>query len=310
MKRGLPDDVRADLRRARRLEYWTLFWMGTVCILMWLVMGSSQAMKTALFEDVLSLVPAIVFLVANHYEEKSPNDRFPFGFDRVHSLASLIAAVALASVGAFLLFDSVRTLVAREHVTIAPFELFGQQIWLGWAMIAALLYSVVPPVILGRLKQPIARRLQDEVLDTDAMMQKADWMTGLAGIVGILGVGFGYWWADAVAGAVISFSILKDGITSLRVATSELVDGTPRVLGRNEIAEDAEALIAALEARYPGAQVRLRETGRYIMAEVVGVSPDGEIALDSVWPGHPERSWRLVQVSFVPPGATLLGERS
>jgi hypothetical protein len=38
----------------------------------------------------------------------------------------------------------------------------------------ALTYSIVPPVILGRMKLPLAKRLQDKVLHTDAMMQKAD----------------------------------------------------------------------------------------------------------------------------------------
>ena len=119
----------------------------------------------------------------------------------------------------------------REHVTIPSVHLFGQQVWLGWLMIAALAYSVVPPLILGRMKLPVAGALHDEVLHTDAMMQKADWMTGLAGIAGVIGIGFGYWWADAVAAALISFSILHDGITALRVAAAELADGVPRELG-------------------------------------------------------------------------------
>lgn len=62
---------------------------------MWFVMGSSQAMKTALVEELLSLVPAIVFLVALHFERKGPSKAFPFGYDRVQSLGALIAAVAL-----------------------------------------------------------------------------------------------------------------------------------------------------------------------------------------------------------------------
>ncbi len=64
-------------------------------------------------------------------------------------------------------------------------------------MLAALTYPIVPPFILGRLKQPVARRIQDMVVHTDALMQKADWMTGAAASVGIIGVGFGLWWADA-----------------------------------------------------------------------------------------------------------------
>jgi cation diffusion facilitator family transporter len=311
MTRDLPSEMRADLKRAKRLEWWTLGWMGSVVVVMWLAMGSSQAMKTAMIEDLLSLIPAIVFLVASHYEAKPATAKFPFGFERVHSLASLIAAVALTSVGAFLLFDSAITLIMQEHPTIAPVSILGHNVWLGWGMIAALIYSVIPPVILGRLKQPIARRLQDEVLDTDAMMQRADWMTGLAGIAGVLGVGLGYWWADAVAAGMISFSILQDGIKSLGVATAELVDGTPRALGKNQIAEDAQALIDALEARYPGGEVRLRETGRYIHAQVSGVAPERTVDLDEIWPGDPDRRWRFVQLSFVPPnGERIQGSKS
>lgn len=301
MSQSLPDHVLADLARARRLEWWTLGWMSSVVVLMWFVMGSSQAMKTALIEDVLSLVPAVVFLVALRFEQKGPTRAFPFGFDRVQSLSSLIAAVALCAVGAVLIFDSATALLSKEHPTIPPVRLFGHEVWQGWAMVAGLVYSVIPPMILGRVKQPIAERLQDEVLDTDAMMQRADWMTGLAGIIGVLGVGFGLWWTDAAAAAVISLSILKDGVTSLRVATAELVDGTPRRLGRVELAEDARKLREALIELYPNAAIRLRATGRYIHAEVGGPLPDRVPAPEDVWRGHPDRSWRLAQIAFVPP---------
>ncbi|CAA9533071.1 MAG: predicted Co/Zn/Cd cation transporter [uncultured Sphingomonadaceae bacterium] len=301
MSGHLPPEIQADHRRAVRLEYWTIAWMISVVALMGLVMGGSQAMRTAWIEDILSLVPAIVFLVAARFERKPPTRLFPFGYQRVHSFAFLIAAVALASVGTLLLFESVMTLVRQEHVTVPPVQIFGQEIWLGWLMIAALAYSVVPPVILGRKKLPLARRLQDEVLHTDALMQRADWMTGLAGIAGILGLGLGYWWADAVAAGIISASILHDGTKALRIATAELVDGTPRALGEKEVDPEAQQLIEKLEGQYPNARIRLRKTGRYIRAEVCGVEPDQEQDLEALWPGDPERSWRLAQLSFVPP---------
>jgi cobalt-zinc-cadmium efflux system protein len=301
MTRPFPPEIADDLKRAVRLEYWTIGWMLSIILVMGLAMGSSQAMQTAWIEDVLSLIPAIVFLIAVRFEKKEPTEPFPFGYQRVHSLAFLISAVALTIMGTVLLFESAMTLVRQEHVTIPPMRLFGEDIWMGWLMIAALLYSVVPPVILGRMKLPLARRLQDEVLHTDALMQKADWMTGLAGVGGILGIGFGLWWADALAAGIISFSILQDGVTALRIATAELVDGAPRELGSTGPDPEAELLEEKLARQYPGASVRLRETGRYIHAEVSGVEPDRIQDLKAHWPGDPERSWRLAQLSFVPP---------
>jgi cation diffusion facilitator family transporter len=301
MSGQMPAEIRDDLKKARRLEWWTLAAMSTVIVTMGLVAGSSQAMKTAWIEDLLSLVPAIVFLVAARFENRKPSSRFPFGYHRTNSLAFLIAAVALSAVGILLLFEAAMTLIKQEHATVGPISLFGQEIWSGWLMIAALAYSIVPPVILGRIKLPIAKRLQDKVLHTDAMMQKADWMTGVAGVAGVLGLGLGYWWADAAAAGLISLSILQDGIKALRSATAELVDGAPRELDKDKISADAEKLKRALHARYPGAEVKLRETGRFISAQVAGVKPEAEVDLRSLWPGEPDRAWRLVQLSFVPP---------
>jgi cation diffusion facilitator family transporter len=302
MSEPVPQEIEADLRRARRLAWWTIGWMISIIVLMGLVMGSSQAMKTAFIEDLLSIVPSVVLLIALKLERKEPTPLFPMGYDRFHSLAFLVAAVALTAMGATLLIESLITLAMQEHITIPTMHLFGQQVWMGWLMIAVLAYSIVPPIILGRMKLPLARRSHDTVLHTDAKMQKADWMTGLAGIAGILGIGLGFWWADAAAAALISLSILSDGVTALRIAGAELADGAPRALGSSKMAPDAEALCQELERRWPRSDVRLRESGRYIVAEVRGVSPTpDEIDLKAIWPCEPERAWRFSQLGFVPP---------
>lgn len=296
----VPEGLQDDLRRARRLEHWTLFWMATVVAVMGLAAGGSQAMKTAWIEDMLGLVPSIVFLVALRLERRGPTRLYPYGHQRANSFAFLIAAVALAIFGAFLVFEALRSLAMREHPTISPVELFGHTFWMGWVMIAALAYSMIPPFILGRMKLPLARRLSDKVLHTDAMMQKADWLTAAAGIAGILGVGFGFWWADAAAALVISGSIVLDGYNALLAASAELIDGIPRALDGTEPDEEAVKLRDALEARF-GGEVRLRETGRYIRAQVVARPPDEPVDLAALWPGRPERAWRFAQLSFVPP---------
>ncbi|AMU96325.1 cobalt transporter [Sphingopyxis terrae subsp. terrae NBRC 15098] len=295
---GIDPVIAADVRRGERLEWWTLFWMSSVIVLMWLTMGASQAMKSAVIEDFLSLVPAIVFLLAARWERRDPNRRFPFGYRRGNSLAFLIAATALLSVGAFLSYESITTLIRREHPTVGGVTLFGHTVWLGWLMIAALVYSIVPPIILGRIKQPVAERIKDKVLHTDALMQKADWQTGLAGIAGIVGIGLGWWWADATAALFIALSIVKDAIGALDQAVAELLDGTPRKLASNELSDDAEDLIAALKSRYGDVSVRLRETGRYIDAEVDCPSPaDVPTAADLM---GDDAAWRLASLSFRP----------
>jgi cobalt-zinc-cadmium efflux system protein len=294
---GIPGAIADDVRKGERLEWWTLLWIGSVVVVMALVMGASQAMKSAVIEDVLSLIPAIVFLLSVHWERKHANSRFPFGYRRANSLAFLVAATALLAVGGFLAYESVTTLLRQEHPTVGGITLFGETVWLGWLMMAALVYSVIPPLILGRIKQPVAKRINDKVLHTDALMQKADWQTGLAAIAGITGIGLGWWWADASAALFIALSIIKDAIGALRQAVAELLDGTPRALDSNKIAKDAKALIAALKARFGDVDVRLRETGRYIAAEV-DCAPPAAVPTAAELMG--DKAWRLASLSFRP----------
>jgi cobalt-zinc-cadmium efflux system protein len=298
---SVPPPIREDMKRAIRLEWINIGFTVSIIVMMGMVLGNSQTMKTAWIEDALGLIPPVVFLVASRFERKKATRDYRYGFHRVHSLAFLIAAVALASVGAFLLKDSVMTLISREHATVGTIHLLGHGFWLGWLMIAAQIYSIVPPLVIGRLEMPLARRMQDEVLFTDAKMNKANWQTGAAGIAGIVGLGMGWWWADASAAAFISFGIISDGWKALRVAAAELVDGMPRELGSTDLDPEAKRLLKKLQGQYPGADIRLRETGRYIHAEVCGVDPDRRQDLTALWPGEPDRSWRLAQLSFVPP---------
>lgn len=297
----MPHRLQGVIRHAERLEWWSIAWTISVIVVMGAAMGSSQTMKTAWIEDCLSLIPPAVFLVSARVERRPATARFPNGFARAPGLAFAIAAAALTALGGTLLVDSAISLISQEHATVAGVHLSGREIWLGWIMVAAQVYSIVVPLVLGWLKLPLAKQLNDKTLFTDAMTQKANWMTGIAGIGGVIGIGLGYWWADAVAAGLISLDILNDGVRALRAASAELVDGAPRALDSCEIADEASALHAALDARFPGTDVHLRETGRVINVQIVGaVPPDATLDPLDYWPGDPDRSWRLGQISFVP----------
>ena len=300
---SFPQELDATMRKAIRLEWWNVFWTLTIICAMGLVLGQSQTMKTAWVEDTLGLVPPIMFLIAARMERKGRrSDRFPFGYERVNGLGFFVAAVALSAVGALLLWNAAMALWSAEHATVGSIVILGQDIWLGWLMIAAQLYSLVPPMIIGRRELPLAEDLNDKLLHTDALMNKANWLTGAAGLAGVIGLGLGWWWADALAAAVISIDVLKDGIKALRSATAELVDGAPRALSSVELSKDGEELCEHLRALFPGATVRLRETGRLIRAEIHEAHPPSEKRHPrDYWPGDADKAWRLAQVSFIPP---------
>jgi len=263
-----PQSVADALKRGERLEWWSLFWLALIVAVMGLVAGGSQAFRTAWIEDMLSLLPPAFFLFTRWLEKQPSTEKFPFGFQRAGTLAFFFSAAALTVMGGFLFYEGGKTLIMREHPTLGSWTLLGHQVWLGWLMIAALIFSVIPPVILGRMKRKVAAQIHDKVLYTDAQMHAADWQTGLAGVIGIGGIALGLWWADAAMALAISFSILRDGINGVRLSIAALLDGAPRKLESGEIDPDARRIRQSLEDRYGNVHVQMRETGRYIRVSI------------------------------------------
>lgn len=274
----LPDEQAAALRRAKRLAWVTIAFLVVGVTLVYLVMGSSQAMKAAWVEDLLSFIPPISFLVALRYARRRPTEERPYGFHRSVGVGHLVAGTSLFAMGAFMVFDSGSGLLAAEHPPVGLMEIAGHPVWAGWPMIAAMVLTGIPPVLLGRAKMPLARTLHDRVLYADADMNKADWMTALGSIVGILGIGAGLWWADSAAALFISASILRDGITNLRVATSALMDSRASTVegdAPHPLVGQVEEHLAAVPW-VAEAGVRVRDLGHVFHVEAF-VVPRGDV---------------------------------
>ncbi|WP_405328532.1 cation diffusion facilitator family transporter [Leeuwenhoekiella sp. LLG6367-2.1] len=300
----LPERLRVKLSKAVRLEWITLGYLITVVIAMYLVMGSSQAMKSAWLEDVLSLIPSLVFLISTRINRKKPNTTFPYGYHRVFSISFLTGAVALFGMGSFLLVDSSIALINAERPSIGNQVVFGQQIWMGWIMIMVLLYSSLPAVILGQLKLPLAKKLHNKVLYIDAMAQKADYMTALASILGILGIYMGLWWADAVAALFISFSVLKDGYKYLVTAIYDLMDRHPLSLTtgkKDPLIHDIQETVNSW-SWVKESKVRFREHGQVYFGEIAVVVTD-DFTLKDIEEGYEiirALHWKITDFTIAP----------
>ncbi|MWD30606.1 cation transporter, partial [Aquicoccus sp. SCR17] len=60
----LPPEIERVVQQAKHLEWVTLGVLVVTIVLVAIVMGSSQAMRAAWIEDLLSLIPPIAFLIA------------------------------------------------------------------------------------------------------------------------------------------------------------------------------------------------------------------------------------------------------
>src|SRR3954454_9428651 len=159
-----PDKFQPLFKKAKKLEWITVAYVVSVVVSMLLVMGQSQAMKTAWADDTVGLVAPVSFLVASAFATKKPNKQFPYGYHRVANIAYICGSLALFLLGLYLLIDSVSKLVSGERPSIGMAVILGTPVWSGYLMLLVLVWSVVPAVILGKKKLPLASELHEKTL--------------------------------------------------------------------------------------------------------------------------------------------------
>jgi divalent metal cation (Fe/Co/Zn/Cd) transporter len=300
----LPAEQREALRKAVRLEWFTIGYTTVTIALIALVVGNSQAMKTAWIEDMLSLVPQISFLVALLLIRRRPTRAFPYGLHRAMGVGHLVAGVALFAIGGSLAVESILGLVRAEHPTIGTVQVFGVTVWLGWFMVGVMALIVVGPLFYGPAKARIAPVLHNKVLFADADMAKADWTTNAASIVGVLGIGIGWWWLDGVAALFISIGIVWDGVKNSRSAVVDLMDQRARTYDEGEpeplIGEILRAVNALPWVRESA--LRMRDMGHVFHVEVFVVPRRARVSVERIERarrGVVELDWRVQDVVLI-----------
>jgi divalent metal cation (Fe/Co/Zn/Cd) transporter len=177
-------------------------------------------------------------------------------------------------------------------------------VWLGWFMVGVMALIVVGPLFYGPAKARIAPVLHNKVLFADADMAKADWTTNAASIVGVLGIGIGWWWLDGVAALFISIGIVWDGIKNSRSAVVDLMDQRARTYDEGEPEPLIGEILRAVN-RLPWVResaLRMRDMGHVFHVEVFVVPRRARVSVERVERarrGVVELDWRVQDVVII-----------
>ena len=302
----LPPEQQRAIRRAVKWEVFTIVYTSITIAVIALVVGNSQAMRTAWIEDMLSLVPQIAFLTALIFVRRRPTLTHPYGLHRAMGVGHLVAGVALLAVGLNLAFESAAGLIAGEHPTIGTVVLWGHTIWLGWLMVIVMAVVIIGPVFFyGPAKSKLAPVLHNKLLYADADMAKADWQTTVASIVGVHGVGAGVWWHHGAAAVFISLGIIWDGVRNTKAAIVDLMDERARTYDSKHPHPLAADIVAYLRNRpwVSDAAVRMRDQGQVFHIEAFVVPRRRKVTvheLTEAAEGVAALDWKVQDVVIVP----------
>lgn len=240
---------------------------GVVELLLALVTGSVGLLGDA-FHNLSDVSTSAVVFAGFRISKRRANPAFPHGFERAEVLAGLGVAFVIWASAVFAGVESVRKLVSH-----------GSTSHVGIGMLGALL-GILGNQLVARYKLRVGRRIQSATLVSDAKHSWLDALSSLGALLGLIGVGLGYRWADPVAGFVITAFIVHVGIEVTGDLLRQLMDGVDA-----DIVPAAETAAGAVFGVWH-AYARARWTGRTLRIDVDGWVPGSMSVTDAEILGH------------------------
>ena len=188
----------ALLRRALGLEALTIGWNlveGVVGVAIALAAGSVALLGFGIDSFVESASGGVI--VWRLLAERSTREAARVA--QVERRAQRLVAASLFALAAWIAFDGVRTLAAREEPEPS---------------VAGIVLAVVSMALmwwLARAKRRVATAMHSHALEADAFQTEACWWLSVGVLVGVgLNGLFGWWWADPVAGLAMAVYIARE----------------------------------------------------------------------------------------------------
>lgn len=186
----------------------------------------------------------IPLIIAFRLGRRPANGRFNYGYRRAEDLVGLFIGLMVALTAAIIIWESVDALISPREVTN-----------LGWVFAAGVV-GFLGNEIVAVYRIRAGRRIGSAALIAEGHHARADGLTSIAVLVGVVGVWLGIERADAVVGFLIGLVILGILVSSMRTVGKRLMDG---------VDDDVVEHLAAAAAGVPGVQgvdrVRARWSG-------------------------------------------------
>jgi len=215
------------------------------------------SLSIALVADgVYSFADAAVSLivwVGLRLSRKAADGKFHFGYYRVETFSSMVAAIFMAVLGGIVLYESYLTL-------FAPRELMNAELAMAVAFSAAAI-----AVVMSVFKRRAAAKYGSLALKTDAFNSIKDWLTSTTAFLGILfSRYFGFAQTDSVAGIIISLFVFTVSYSVIREASLVLMDACSCV----EILSDVEGIAKSVKHVKGVHSIRMRKLGPYLIGDM------------------------------------------
>jgi cation diffusion facilitator family transporter len=224
--------------------------------------------SVALIADgVQSFADAVVSLIVwtgLRLSRKAPDGRFHFGYYRVETFSSVVAAFFMSILGIAILYESYVEF-------LSPTEIVNAEIAVTVALVATAI-----ALVQFVFKTRAAKRYDSLALKTDAFNSVKDVLTSLTAFFGIVfSRYFGIVQTDGIAGIIIALFVFTVAYTIIKEASLVLMDAC----SCTDIVSDIENIAKTVTHVKGVHDIRLRKLGPYVVGDM-HVEVDGEMTVN------------------------------
>ncbi|MCS3770203.1 cation diffusion facilitator family transporter [Aeromonas hydrophila] len=182
------------------------------------ILSGSVSIISEAIHSAMDLVAALIALVAVRKSDIPPDQRHPYGHDKIENVSGVIEALLILLAAGWIIFEAVGKLI-----TPTPIEGVG----IG---VLVMLFSALVNSGVSAYLYRVAKEEESVALAADALHLKADVLTSLGVAVGLLGIwiaarlGYNLYLLDPIVAICVALFILKEAIAMLKQAFQPLLD--------------------------------------------------------------------------------------
>ena len=201
------------------------------------------------FSDIFTSLAVYIGLKLS---QRKPDEKFPYGYYKFETLASLIISVIIIISGFEITIESINGILTPKPIGIPLFA------------ISVTIISVVISFFLSKYKDKVGTEIGSRALINDGQHSFVDVFSSLIVFAGILGAYIGYPFLQGVAGLVVALLILYIGLKFGREAILVFLDANldPKTVEKiKSIATNTKGVEGVHD-------IKVRRSGPYVFAEL------------------------------------------
>jgi cation diffusion facilitator family transporter len=233
---------------------------GLQIAVVWL--GRSAALLADAIHNLADVFTSVPLWIAFVLARRQADRRFTYGYGRAEDIAGVAVVLFIVASAVFAGYEAAQKWFARTPTT-----------HLGLGMAAALIGAAGNEIVAAyKIRQ--GRLIGSAALVADGQHSRADALTSLGAFLGILGVFWGFSWADPLMGFLISLTILYIAWEAGREVFPRLMDAIEPAA-----VEQIEQVAGAIDGVHRVDEVRARWIGHRVRVELaIQVDPGLTVA--------------------------------